>query len=124
MRFLVRLLVTAAALWVAVRLLDGITYEGTWTGLLAVALVFGVVNAIIRPILYFLSCPLIFLTLGVFVFVLNAAMLLLTARIAQEFDIAFHVDGLLTAIVGSVIISLVSAVLNILVPDEKRKRDD
>jgi putative membrane protein len=123
MRFLVRLLVNAAALWVAVRLLEGITYEGSWTGLLAVALVFGLVNAIIRPMLYFLSCPLIFLTLGIFVFVINAAMLLLTARIANEFDIAFHVDGLLTAIVGAVIIGVVSAVLSIFVPDKKRERD-
>jgi len=122
MRFLVRLLVNAAALWVAVRLLDGITYEGSWAGLLVVALVFGLVNAIIRPILYLLTCPLIFLTLGIFVFVVNAAMLLLTARIAHAFDIAFHVDGLMTAIVGAIIIGLVSAVLSIFVPDKTQER--
>jgi putative membrane protein len=122
MRFLVRLLVNAAALWVAVRLLHGITYEGSWAGLLVVALVFGLVNAIIRPILYLLTCPLIFLTLGIFVFVVNAAMLLLTARIAHGFDIAFNVDGLMTAIVGAIIIGLVSAVLSIFVPDKKQER--
>ncbi|NJD09572.1 MAG: phage holin family protein [Gemmatimonadetes bacterium] len=124
MRFLVRLLVTAAALWCAVRLLDGITYEGSWTGLLGVALVFGLVNAIIRPILYFLTCPFILLTLGLFIFIINALMLLLSAGIANRFGIAFHVDGLLTALVGSVIISVVSAILSIFVPDQKRERKD
>jgi putative membrane protein len=123
MRFLVRLLVTAAALWVAVRFVDGITYVGSWSGLLAVALVFGIVNAIIRPILYFLTCPFIFLTLGLFIFIINALMLLLSASIANSFGIAFHVDGLLSALVGSVIISVVSAVLSIFVPDKKRDRD-
>lgn len=124
MRFLIRLLVTAAALWCAVQLLDGITYEGSWPGLLGVALVFGLVNAIVRPILYFLTCPFIFLTLGLFIFIINALMLLLSASIANHFGIAFHVDGLLSALAGSVIISVVSAVLSIVVPDKKRDRDD
>src|SRR5512143_1586736 len=117
MRFLIRLLVTAAALWCAVQLLAGITYEGSWPGLLGVALVFGVVNATIRPILYFLTCQFIFLTLGLFIFIINALMLLLSASIASHFGIAFHVDGLRTALAGSVIISVVSAVLSIVVPD-------
>jgi len=124
MRFLIRLLVTAAALWVAVRLLDGITYEGSWTGLLVVALVFGLVNAIIRPILLFLTCPFVFLTLGLFVFVINALMLLLSASIANHFGVAFHVDGLLSALLGSIIISVVSALLSVFVPDEHERRKD
>jgi putative membrane protein len=123
MRFLVRLLVTAAALWVAVQLLEGITYQGSWPGLLAVALVFGLVNAIIRPILYFLTCPFIMLTLGLFIFIINALMLLLSASIANYFGIAFHVDGMIAAVAGSVIISVVSALLSIFVRDKKRDRD-
>jgi putative membrane protein len=123
MRFLLRLLVTAAALWVAVRLVDGITYEGSWLGLLAVSLVFGLVNAIVRPILYFLTCPLIAATLGLFIFVLNALLLLLTASISESLGLAFHVDGFLAAIVGAVIIGLTSALLSIFVPDEEKRRD-
>jgi len=119
MRFLIRLLVTAAALWVAVRLLDGITYEGSWVGMLGVALVFGLVNAIIRPVLYFLTCPFIIATLGLLIFVINALMLLLSARIANGLGIAFHVDGIGTALVGAVIVSVVSAVLSVFVSDEK-----
>lgn len=124
MRFLLRLLVTAASLWVAVQLVDGITYEGSWLGLLGVALVFGIVNAIVRPILYLLTCPLVFLTFGLFIFILNALMLTLTAAIAQHFGLGFHVSGFIAPILGSVIISITSAVLNLFVGDEKKHDED
>jgi putative membrane protein len=120
MRFVLRLLITAASLYLAVRLIEGIRYEGDWLGLVAVALVFGLVNAIVRPILYFLSCPFIFLTLGLFVFVVNALMLMLTATIAESLGLAFSIDDFVSAAVGAVIISIVSAVLSVLVPDGKR----
>jgi putative membrane protein len=123
MRFLIRLLVTAAALWVAVRLVAGIEYQGSWLGLLGVSLVFGLVNALVRPLLYFLTCPFIFATLGLFVFVINALMLLLTAAIAESLGLAFHVDGFLSAVLGAVIIGITSAVLSVFVPDEERRRD-
>jgi putative membrane protein len=121
MRFLVRLIFTAAALWVAVRLLEGITYEGSWAGLLVVAVVFGLVNAIIRPILYFLTCPFIAATLGLLVFVINAVMLLLTAAFSRSLGIDFRVEGFVDALVGAVIIGVVSAVLSVFVPDEDRR---
>lgn len=124
MRFLLRLLVTAASLWVAVRLVEGITWEGTWLGLVGVALVFGIVNATIRPILYFLTCPFIFATLGLLVFVLNALMLLLTAHFSEALGLAFRVDGFVSALIGALIIGITSAVLSIFVPDEKKRRDD
>ena len=78
MYFLLRLLINAAALWVAIRLLDGIDHRGSWWSLLVVALVFGALNASVRPLLKLLSLPLLVLTLGLFIFVINALMLLLT----------------------------------------------
>ncbi|HEX6693311.1 MAG TPA: phage holin family protein [Longimicrobiales bacterium] len=119
MRFILRLLATAAALWAAVHLVAGITWDGPWYGLLAVAVIFGVVNALIRPILAMLTCPLVFLTLGLFVFVLNAIMLLITSAISRAAGFDFHVDGFLAALIGALIVGAVSAVLNLLIPDGK-----
>jgi putative membrane protein len=115
MRFLLRLLATAAALWVAVYIVPGIIYEGGVLGLLGVALVFGLVNAIIRPILQTLTCPLVVLTLGLFVFILNALMLWLTAQLSLALGIQFQVIGFWSALIGAVIIAVVSTVLNLFV---------
>ena len=119
MSFLLRLLATAAALWVAVYLVPGISHEGPLWPLLVVALLFGVVNAVVRPIPLTLTCPLVLLTLGLFVFVLNALMLWLTSTLAAAFGIAFHVDGFRSALVGSLVISIVSVVLNVFVGERK-----
>jgi putative membrane protein len=115
MQFLLRLLVTAAALWVAVQLVPGITYAGPWLHLLAVALVFGVVNAIVRPIILSLTCPLVLLTLGLFIFVLNGLMLWLTGALSSAIGFNFHVAGLVPAIIGGLIVGVVSTVLNVFV---------
>ena len=123
MRFLLRLLATAAALWVAVLLVPGITFTGTWLGMIGVALVFGLVNAIIRPILKLLTCPLVVLTLGLFVFVLNALMLWLASEISQALGIGFDVDGFIAAFIGALIVGIVSTVLNLLV-GKKERRDE
>lgn len=118
MRFLLRLVITAAALWAAVYLVDGIQYTGPWPHLLFVALVFGAVNAIVRPILVALTCPLIALTLGLFVFVLNALMLWLTSALAGALGLAFHVDGFMPAFIGGLVVGIVSALLSLFVNDE------
>ena len=104
MRFLIRVLINAVALWAATALVPGIRYEGGWTTLLLVALVFGVLNAFIRPILKLLTCPLIILTLGLFTLVLNAAMLWITGALSQALGLGFYVDGFGPALVGGVII--------------------
>jgi putative membrane protein len=122
MRFLVRLAVTAAALWVAVRLVPGIDYRGDWLPFLAVALVFGVVNAVVRPILFALTCPIVLLTLGLFVFVLNGVMLLITAGLAGAFGIDFTVEGLIPAILGALVVGLVSTVLSVFVGEPASER--
>jgi putative membrane protein len=122
MQFILRLLATAAALWVAVALVPGIVYEGGIVGLLGVALVFGVVNAFIRPILQVLTCPLVVLTLGLFVFILNAFLLWLTAQVAQALGIQFDVIGFWSALIGAVLIAIVSTVLNLFVGASPRQR--
>jgi putative membrane protein len=114
MHFLLRLIATAVALWVSVLIVPGITYVGGALGLLGVALVFGVVNAIIRPVLKLLTCPLVVLTLGLFVFVLNALMLWLTSELALALGIGFDVDGFWAALLGAIIVGLVSTALTIL----------
>jgi putative membrane protein len=122
MHFLLRLLVTAAALWVTVRIVPGFTYTGSSTGLLGVALVFGIVNAVIRPIVFLLTCPLVLLTLGLFVLVLNALMLMLTSSLSGALGLQFHVNGFLPALLGGVVIGIVSALLNVFVGKERRKQ--
>jgi putative membrane protein len=112
MYFLLRLLATAVAVWVATKLVPGITYSGSLLGLVGVALVFGFMNAIIRPILFFLTCPLVLVTLGLFVFVLNAFMLMLTSAVASSLGLDFHVSGFIPALLGALVIGLVSALLN------------
>lgn len=115
MRFLLRLAATAVALWVAVLIVPGITYTGGAIGLLAVALVFGIANAVIRPILKLLTCPLVVLTLGLFIFVLNAFMLWLTSELSLALGIGFDVDGFWAALVGAIIVGLTSTALTLLV---------
>lgn len=121
-RLIVRLLINAAALWLAAYLVPGIGYEG-WPTLLVVALIFGLINALIRPILKVLTCPLQILTLGLFTIVINALMLLLLAWLADQFDIAFWVDGFWpAAVLGALVVSVVSIVGSIFLKDRDEDR--
>jgi putative membrane protein len=113
MYFLLRLLINAAALWVAIQLVDGIEHRGSWWSLLLVALVFGLLNASIRPLLKLLSLPIIILTLGLFIFVINALMLLLTGWVSRQLDLGFYVNGFWDAFLGGLIISVVSFLLSL-----------
>lgn len=122
MGFIIRMLVTAVSLWVAVQLIDGIDYTGRWPGLLGVALIFGFINAVIRPLLYVLSCPLIVLTLGLFILILNGLLLLLTASIANAIGLPFAVDGLGAAILGALVIGVTSTLLNVFVDSDRKKK--
>ena len=127
MRLIMRLLAGAVALAVAAALIEGISVgPGTTTEraitLLLVAVIFGLVNAIVRPIVRLISLPLFVLTLGLFTFVVNALMLLLTAWIGDQFDLAFEVDGFWSALLGALIISVVTFLLNVLLPDSYEGR--
>ena len=113
MYFLLRWLINAAALWIAIQLVDGIEHRGSWWSLLFVALVFGLLNASIRPLLKLLSLPIIILTLGLFIFVINALMLMLTGWLSGLLDLGFYVAGFWDAFVGGLIISVVSFLLSL-----------
>jgi putative membrane protein len=119
MRLLLRILINAAALWVATQIVPGVRHDGPWTSLLLVALVFGVLNAIVRPLLKLLTCPLILLTLGLFTFVINALMLWLTSAVSESFGIGFHVDGFVAAFLGALVVTVVSVLLSVII----RERD-
>jgi putative membrane protein len=115
MNLIVRLLINAAALWVATRVVTGISYTGDGLMLFAVALVFGVLNVVVRPILILLSLPFLILTLGLFLLILNAAMLLLTSAVSGVLGLGFHVEGLWAAFLGGLVVSIVSFVLSMFV---------
>jgi putative membrane protein len=117
MRFLLRLLATAAALWIATRVVPGVTHAGTWTSLLLVAVVFGLLNAIVRPILKLLTCPLILLTLGLFTFVINALMLWLTSAVSESLGLGFHVTGFVPAFLGALVVTVVSVLVSMILRD-------
>lgn len=117
-KFVVRWAINALALYLAVLIVPGIHYIGEWTGILWLALIFGLLNALVRPLLKLLTCPLILLTLGLFTFLINAGMLLLTSNIAQSFGIGFTVDGFWQALLGSLVISFVSIVMTLILRDE------
>ncbi|MEV7883715.1 phage holin family protein [Streptomyces sp. NPDC002817] len=120
--FVVKTIANAGALAVAVWLLDKITLTGDSTGkkigtLILVALIFGIVNFLVKPVVKLFSLPLLILTLGLFTLVVNALMLMLTSWLADKVDLSFHVDGFWTAVVGGLIISIVSWALNVVLPD-------
>ncbi len=116
----IRLAINAVALWVAARLISGIEIEG-WGSLLAVAVIFGFVNAVIKPVVHILGCPLTCLTFGIFALVINAAMLALTAWIAGLFDLNMSIDGFWPALWGALLISIVSAILSAIVGKPRRR---
>jgi putative membrane protein len=115
--FLIRLMVNALALSVAAWAIDGIQLSGGLGDVLVVALVFGVLNALLKPILLFFSLPFLLVTLGLFALVVNGALLLITARLTDSLS----VSGLWPAIVGSVVISLVTMVLGRVLEDERKR---
>jgi putative membrane protein len=122
MPFLIRLLVNAAALWVATKLVPGVAFTGDWVPFLGVALVFGFVNAFIRPIAKVLTFPIIIVTLGIFSLVINGLMLWLTSAVSSSLDLGFHVRGFWAAFWGALVVSIVSTLLSVMVASEYPKR--
>ena len=105
--FLTRLLITAFGLWVASAVIPGFEIEGFWNLILA-ALLFGIVNAVVRPVMVILTLPLTILTLGLFLLVVNGAMLGLVAWMMKD----FHIAGLFPAILGSIVMSVIAWVVS------------
>jgi putative membrane protein len=120
MKLLIRWVITSFSLFVAAWLVPGIRVEReAWTVFAAMAIIVGLVNATIRPLLKLLSCPLIILTLGLFALVINGFALWLASAIAVNwFHVGFYVDGFWAAFLGALIVSIVSMILTALVSDE------
>jgi len=123
MKLLVRWVVTGLALFAAAYLVPGIRVaENAWTVYAIMAVILGLVNAVVRPILKFLSCPLIILTLGLFILIINAVSFLLASSIAVNlFNVGFYVDNFWSALLGSLIVSVVSIFFNMILKDEEKR---
>jgi putative membrane protein len=123
MGILIRLVITAVSLWIATLLVDGIrlttdSVPGQIGTLLAVAVIFGIINAVLRPIIKTIGCGLYVLTLGLIAIVVNGLLFLLTSWIAGQFDLPFNVENFWpSAVLGALIVGIISWVLNMLVPD-------
>jgi putative membrane protein len=120
MPFLIRLLVNAAALWVATQLVPGVSFDGGALPFFGVALVFGVVNATLRPLLKILTFPLIIVTLGIFALVVNGLMLWLTSSLSASLGLGLHVSGFWPAFWGSIVVSVTSLLLSLLIREPSR----
>ncbi len=125
MRFVLRLVISAVALWVATVVLSGVTINTDSTvkkigTLLAVALIFGVVNAVLKPLAHLLGCFYV-LTLGLLALVVNGFLFWLTGRIATKIGLPFEVHGILTSILGALIVGVVSWLLGVVIPEPKRQ---
>ncbi|MEV4724165.1 phage holin family protein [Micromonospora humida] len=122
MGFLIRLVITAIALWVTTLIVPGVDVSGrnganTAFTLLLVALIFGVVNAVLKPVIKVVGCVFYLLTLGLFALVVNALLFLLTDRIARAVDLSFRVDGFWPAFWGAIVMAVVTWLISVAVPD-------
>ena len=120
-RLLIRWLASAIAIYVAILIVPEITHEGGWGGLVILAAILGLVNALLRPVLKVLSCPLMIVTLGLFTLVINAALLKVTSSLGNVFGARLTVPGILPAVWGALIISIVGMVLSIILGGQKKK---
>ena len=105
-------------MWVATRIVPGVSYTGGWIPLLGVALVFGVVNAFVRPIARILTFPIVILTLGLFLLVINGFMLWLTSALSDGLGLGFHVQGFRAAFLGALVVTIVSGMLSLMTAEK------
>ena len=125
-KLILRWAINAVALWVAVSFVPGISGPKDWVSIILLALIFGLVNALLRPLLNFLTCPLIILTLGLGTLLINTLLFWLSGLIGQYFGVGFTVpsgwEGFWTAFLGALVVSVVSVVLTLLLKDELGSR--
>ncbi|MFM2310238.1 MAG: hypothetical protein RLY87_2360 [Chloroflexota bacterium] len=113
-RWTLQWLITSLAIFAAFSLVPGISFSGNGYEIGIIAMIYSVINLLIRPILTVITCPMIILTLGTFTVIINAVLLLLTANFAKVLGIDFHVETFMTALIGAIVISLTTFVLNLL----------
>ena len=121
-KFILRWIINAIALFLAVYLVPGVNLQGGWVSIIWLALIFGLINAFLRPLLKLLTCPLIFLTLGLFTLLINTFLFWLTSQVGQAFGIGFTIDGFWPAFLGGLVVTAVSVVLSLILKDELKKR--
>ena len=121
-KFILRWAINAAALFAAVYLVPGVTLQGAWVNIIWLALIFGLINAFLRPLLKMLTCPLIALTLGLFTLLINTFLFWLTSVVGQAFGIGFTVDGFWPAFLGGLVVTAVSVVMSLILKDELKGR--
>ncbi|MET8319382.1 phage holin family protein [Micromonospora sp. NPDC005189] len=127
MGFLIRLVITAVALWITTLIVPGVDVHGrsgsnTVLTLIVVALIFGVINAVLKPVIRVVGCVFYLLTLGLFALVVNALLFLLTDRIARGLDLPFQVDGFWPAFWGAIVMTVVTWLISVIVPDSLGER--
>jgi len=123
-KFFLRWIINAVAVYAAVLIVPGIEYRGDWLGVLWLALIAGLLNAFIRPVLKLLTCPLIVMTLGLFTLVINTFIFWLTSSIGQAFGIGITLDGFWPAFLGGLVISIVSVILSLVLRDELKGKNN
>jgi putative membrane protein len=121
-KFILRWIINAVALFLAVYLVPGVNLQGGVISLIWLALIFGLINAFLRPLLKLLTCPLIFLTLGLFTLLINTFLFWLTSQVGQAFGIGFTISGFWPAFFGGLVVTVVSVILSLILKDELRSR--
>ena len=121
-KFILRWIINALAVYLAVLFVPGISYQGGWLGIVWLALILGLLNAFLRPLLQLLTCPLILLTLGLFTLLINTLMFWWMSSIGQTFGIGITVDGFLPAFLGGLIVSVVSIIFSMMLHDGKKAK--
>ena len=121
-RFILRWAINAVAIFFAIRFVPGISLESPWVSVIWLALIFGLVNAFLRPLLKLLTCPLILLTLGLFTLLINTFLFWLTGQIGHMVGINIAINGFWPAFLGGLVVSIVSVVLTLILKDELKGR--
>jgi putative membrane protein len=121
-KFILRWIINAVALFLAVYFVPGVNVQGGVISLIWLALIFGLINAFLRPLLKLLTCPLIFLTLGLFTLLINTFLFWLTSQVGQAFGIGFTISGFWPAFFGGLVVTVVSVILSLILKDELRGR--
>jgi len=121
-KFILRWVINAIALFLAVYLVPGVNLQGGWTSLIWLALIFGLINAFLRPLLKLLTCPLIVLTLGLFTLLINTFLFWLTSQVGQAVGINLTIDSFWAAFLGGLVVSVVSVVMSLILKDELKGR--
>ena len=121
-KFILRWAINAIALYLAVQIVPGVDFEGGFTSIIWLALIFGLINAFLRPLLKLLTCPLIFLTLGLFTLLINTFLFWLTGQVGQAFGIGLTINGFWPAFFGGLVVTVVSVIMSLILKDELKRR--